>query len=169
MIRSLWQIDFITAAGTSRLLSYGDGIADEIRFRVAAKADEYAPIGAAWGGTTTDGGALTSFGWTTRRDHDDHAALRAFCMRHASQFPGTRAGMIRVAVQDGETWEMDKATLATSEPAPLVQSGGFRTVTTYAVTGGRLVPVEPIEPYAGMPVEFILQPVEELTEPIESY
>lgn len=28
MLRSLWQIDFITAAGTSRLLSVGDGIAE---------------------------------------------------------------------------------------------------------------------------------------------
>jgi hypothetical protein len=169
MIRSLWQIDFTTAAGTTRLLSVGDGIAEEIRPRVAAPATQYAACGADWGGTEADGGALTSMGFTVRRGHESHAALRGWCMRHASLFPGTMTGTLTLTIDGGETWAMDKATLSTTEPAPLVESGGFKTITTYAATGGRLLPVSEIDLYPGIPWEFINQSWEDLTDDWETY
>jgi hypothetical protein len=157
MIRSLWKIEFVTTGGTFLLLDVGDFISGEISPKVSQQAETYSAIGAAWGKTQAQGTAVTSLAWSTRRDHDSHAGLRAFCMRHAAAFPGGLSGALRISIEDGEVWNIADASLASSEPMPLAPSGGFRTITSYTATGGSISPASAIPLYPGIPWAWILQ------------
>jgi hypothetical protein len=157
MIQSLYQIDFITASGTRRLLDIGDLIETDIAPKVAQGADKYSAIGAAWGESQAQGGAMVDLGWSTVRTHASHAELRSFCMRHAASFPSGKTGTLRITISGGETWEISDATLLSSAPMPLVPAASFKTITAYQATGGRMLPVTAITLYSGIPWEFILQ------------
>lgn len=157
MIQSLWQIDFITPSGTFRLLDHGDYIAEELSFPVSQRTSQYLPIGSEWADSVGDGNASVSITWTRRRDHENHADLRSAVLRSAATFPSGLSGTLRIAVLDGETWDIERATISQSTPSPLVPSGGFRSVTSYAATGGRMVPAAPIDIYSGIPWAFVHQ------------
>ncbi len=139
MIQSLYQIDFLTASGTTRLLSYGDYISDEISAKVAQAATQYRPLGAAWAETVAAGGATVSVAWTRREDHANHAALRSYCLRTAATSPASSGstGTLRLAVQGGERWDIADCTITSCEPAPLV-GFRFRTVTSFQALGGAM-------------------------------
>lgn len=156
MIQSIWQIDLINASGTTRLLDYGDVMADELRFSVTQEAAKYAPIGSAWGETEAGGSALVSVGWARRQTHASHAAARNACLRHAATTVTRATGTLRIAVQSGETWDIADCTVTSSEPVPLI-GNSFRTLTAYQATGGRMSPAAAITLYAGIPWNWTLQ------------
>jgi len=155
MIQSVYQIDFISASGTRRLVSVGDVLTDEISPRVAQAVEEYSPIGAAWGGTAAGGGAKTSVSWTVKASHASHAALRDACMIAAGSFPTGETGTLRIAITGGATWDILNASVSSSDPMP-AQCAGFHTLTGYSVTGGEIVPISGLAIYTGIPLKWIL-------------
>lgn len=161
MVQSLYQIDLITSAATARLLSHGDMIEGEIGFSTQQDVSKYGPIGSEWGETQSLKNAYVSLGWARREDHASHAAARAHCLRTAAsaQLP---TGTLRISILGGETWEIMDCSVASTNPMPLV-GFGFRTVTAYAASGGRMVPGAAITLYAGIPWIFILQDWDALT------
>lgn len=162
MIQSIWQIDLINASGTTRLLDYGDGITDEIKFSVAQDATRYGPISSLWGETDAGLNAFVSLGWSRRQNHASHAASRSHCLRTAAAAGVRRSGTLRVSVQDGEVWDIGNCTVFSSEPMPLV-GYGFRTLTSYQAIGGVMTPAAAIALYAGIQWDFILQNWEDLS------
>ena len=167
MIPSSHTIDFITAAGTRRLVSSGEMIDQEISPRVSQKSTDYSAIGAAWCETQAEGGAKVSLAFTVRQDHASHATLRGWVMRAAATFPSGATGTLRLAITGGETWDILSATIASSDPTPYM-GAGWRTLTSYAISGGEMLPYGPVTLYAGIPWQFINQDWEDLTEAWET-
>ena len=157
MIQSLYQLDFITADGTLRLLDSGAAVEQEIAPKVSQGAARYASIGAAWGETVSEGGAMVTVDWTAVKNHASHAALRDYCMSHAATFPSGQTGKLRLTITGGGTWEISDATLLSCAPAPYLPTSSFETITAYSVTGGQMLPVTSLTLYAGIPYEFVLQ------------
>ena len=163
MIQSIYTVDFITAAGTLRLLTAGDVIESDISPTVSQGAARYAAIGAGWGESVAEGGAMVTVDFSAVRNHASHAALRGYCMSHAATFPSGKTGTLRLAIDGGDTWEISDATLVSCAPMPKLPSHAFETITAYSVTGGQILPVTAITLYAGIPFEFILQNWEDIT------
>ena len=163
MLASLYQIDFVTAAGTLRLLDSGAEVEQEISPKVSQGAARYASIGAAWGETVAEGGAMVTVDWTAVKDHASHAALRDYCMGHAASLPSGKTGTLRLAITGGGTWEISDATLVSCAPTPYLPTSSFETITAYSCTGGQMLPVTAITLYAGIPFEFILQNWEDIS------
>ena len=163
MIQSLYQIDFITAAGSIRLLSVGDFIENEIAPKVSQSAAQYAALGAAWGETVAAGGAMVTVDFSVVKNHASHAALRGYCMSHAATFPSGKTGTLRLAISGGDTWDIADATLVSCSPMVLLPSEDFETLTAYSVTGGAMLPASALTLYAGIPYEFILQNWEDIS------
>lgn len=155
MIQSVYQIDFITASGTRSLVNVGDVLTDEIVPRVSQAVDEYAPLGAVWGGTQAEGGAKTSVSWTVKRSHSSHADMRNACMISAGTFPSGETGTLRIAISGGATWDILNASIASSDPLPAL-CAGFHSLTGYNVTGGEMVPVSGLAIFTGIPIKWIL-------------
>jgi hypothetical protein len=156
MIQSIWQIDLLNASGTTRLLDYGDVLADELRFSVSQDAARYAPIGSQWGEADAGGNAFVSVGWTRRQSHASHAAARNACLRLAAGTATRATGTLRVSVQGGETWDIADACVVSSEPQPLL-GNAFRTLTAYQAIGGRMTPAAAIALTAGVQWDWTLQ------------
>jgi hypothetical protein len=163
MIESLHQIDFITAAGTLRLLDVGAIVERHPSIKVSQQSRRYAAIGAAWAEQQALGGAEAVVEWQAVRNHASHAALHGYCMGHAAAMPSGETGTLRVTISGGDVWDIEDAVLASSAPAALTGSGAFETVTAYQATGGRMVPAAAITLYAGIPWMFILQDWDALT------
>ncbi len=163
MILSLWTIDFLHAAGTLRLLAAGEHIAEELAPEITGPAAAWSELATPWGGSTAAAGATTALSWSVLRDHASHAASRGWCLAHASAFPAALTGTLRLSIQDGETWDLADATLTRATPQALGSSSGWRTLTAYTATGGRLLPAAPIPLHPGILWEFILQDWDALT------
>ena len=163
MIQSLYTVDFITAAGTLRLVTAGDKIESDIAPKVSQGAVRYASIGAAWGETVAEGGAMVTVDWAVVKNHASHAALRGYCMSHAATFPSGKTGTLRLAISGGDTWDIADATLVSCAPMAKVPTANFATVTAYSATGGQMLPVTALTLYAGIPYEFILQNWEDIS------
>ena len=163
MISSVYQIDLINPAGTHRLLDFGDVLADELKFSVSQQVSEYSPIKSPWGETSDEGAAIVSLAWERRQNHASHAAARNFCLRTAAGTATRKTGTLRLTVQDGETWDIEDATVSSSAPAALV-SGGFRTLTAYNAAGGEMTPAAALTLYAGIPWNWTLQNWEAVTD-----
>ena len=163
MIQSLYTVDFITAAGTLRLVTAGDKIESDIAPKVSQGAVRYASIGAAWGETVAEGGAMVTVDWAVVKNHASHAALRGYCMSHAATFPSGKTGTLRLAISGGDTWDIADATLVSCSPMVLLPSEDFETLTAYSVTGGAMLPASALTLYAGIPYEFILQNWEDIS------
>jgi len=163
MIQSIWQIDLINASGTTRMLDYGDLIADELKFSVEQDAARHSPIGGYWGETAAGLSSFVTVGWERRQTHASHAAARNACLR-AVAGTGTRAtGTLRVAVQSGETWDIEDATVFSSAPQPLL-TGTFHTLTAFQAVGGRMTPYAALTLYAGIPWDWTLQNWDAVTD-----
>lgn len=172
MISSLWRIEFLTGGASTLLADYGDMLADEIRPTVKQAATEFGALGGRWGGTQADGRALTTIAWTVwiPSAGGTVATLRDDMLLAAATFPAMATGTLRITVQGGAVWEMAKASLATFETAPdAAWPAGTAASRVYSATGGQLLPTTPIPLRPGLPVEFILQPVDDLILPIENY
>lgn len=157
MIESLHQIDFITAAGTLRLLDIGAIVEAAPVITVKQQEQRSSGIGAEWSENQALGGADASMTWTAVRDHTSHADLHSFCMRHAASFPSGKTGTLRVTISGGEVWDIETTVLSSSAPLPLAGSATFESVTAYAAGGSRMVPAAALTLYAGIPHVFILQ------------
>ena len=168
MIYTLFQLDFITAAGTLRLLDSGAAVEQEIAPKVSQGAARYAAIGAAWGETVSEGGAMVTVDFAAVKNHASHAALRDYCMSHAASFPSGRTGTLRLTITGGGTWEISDATLVSCSPMAKLPSSAWETLTAYSCTGGQMLPVTAITLYAGIPFEFILQNWEDVSTNWES-
>ena len=149
MIQSLYQIDFITAAGTLRLLDVGDWIESEIAPTAKQDTAVYVSIGTAWGRPVAQGGALVSLEWSAYKSHASHAALRGYCMSRTAAMPSGQTGTLRLAITGGGTWDITDAVLISHSPTPDLTSGEFETLTTYEVEGGRMLPVSGVPWEAG--------------------
>lgn len=163
MISSVYQIDLITSAGTQRLLDYGDILADELKFSVEQSVSQYAPIHSAWGETSGDGAAFVSVSWERRQAHASHAAARTHVLRSAAGTAWRQTGTLRVSVQSGEVWDIADASISSSAPAALI-SNGFRTLTAYNASGGRMTPAAALTLYAGIPWDWTLQNWDAVTD-----
>lgn len=148
MLVSLWQIDFI-GTSTLRLLNYGDLIQADVAPAISQRVSEYAAIGAAYGETYAEGGALIRVDWQVLREHASHADLRSFTFRHAAAFPSGQTGILRMTTQGGDTWELSAASLSSCSPMPTRDEGDFATITAYSATGGALVATQ-ISMYEGI-------------------
>jgi len=168
MIRTIYQLDFIHASGTMRLLSAGDGCDREPAPSISQTSSQWAEDGGAWGGYTAQGGASASVDFTARKYHASHAAAREYCLLAAALFPSARTGILRFTLS-AAVWEMPDAVLTATAPVVLVESGRFATNQSFSITGGRPVPITAITLFPGVPVELIHQAIETLTLPIENY
>ena len=137
MIQSLYQIDFVFGTNSLRLLDFGDKLVAELEPKVTQAADTYAPILAPWSESVAKGGAVSDMGWGVVRDHASHAALRGYCFAHAAAMPSGHTGTLRVAIQSGDTWQIEDVTVLTSSTTPRIPSASFETVTQYTITGGK--------------------------------
>jgi hypothetical protein len=140
MIESLYQIDFITATGTLRLVSVGDWIEADIAPKVSQGLARYAPIGAAWGETVAEGGAMVSVDFAVLKNHASHAALRDYCMAHAASFPGGKTGALRLSISGGAAWDIADASLVSCSLKPEPTSAAFETLVAYTFTAGKMTP-----------------------------
>lgn len=163
MMQSLYTVDFISSAGTLRLLTAGDNLEADIAPKVSQGAARYAAIGAGWGESVAEGGAMVTVDFAAVLNHASHAALRGYCMRHAALFPSGRSGTLRLAISGGDTWEISDATLISVAPIPKLPSSAFETITAYSVTGGQILPFTALTLYPGIPFEFILQNWEDIS------
>lgn len=166
MIYSIWRIELINASGTTRLLDYGDDTSEAIKPKVSQEAARYAPIGAPWGETEDQPGALVTLGWDRMEHHASHAAACGHVMRGAATTATRKTGTLRISIQDGEVWDIEDCTTLATEPVT-VTKGPIRTLTTYQAIGGRMLPAEAIELYAGIPCEWILQLCENITTEVQ--
>jgi len=157
MIESLHQIDFITAAGTRRLLDIGAIVSGAPVIAVQQTVERYSAIGADFSEADASKGADATMTWTAVRNHASHAALHGFCIRHAAEFPSNQRGALRMTISGGEVWEMRNSVLASSSPLPLPESGTFETITAYHAAGGEMMPVSVLPLYAGIPWRWINQ------------
>ena len=165
MIQTLYQIDFITAAGTLRLLDSGARVTEEIAPKVSQGAATYAAIGAAWGETVAAGGAMVTVDFSVVKNHASHAALRGYCMSHAASLPSGKTGTLRLTITGGDTWDIADATLLSCAPMPLLPTQDFETLTSYSVTGGEMLPAAAITLYAGIPWDWTLQQWQTVSNP----
>jgi hypothetical protein len=163
MIESLYQIDFITASGTLRLLDIGAIVDSEPQIAWKQREQSYAPIGAEWSEKQALGGAENEVTWQAIVNHASQAALRGYCLRHTATLPSGQTGTLRLTISGGDVWDIEDAVLSSSKPLPLTSSGSFETVTAYTASGGRMVPGAAIALYAGIPWIFILQDWDALT------
>jgi hypothetical protein len=163
MIQTLYQLDFITASGTLRLLDSGARVTEEIAPKVSQGAATYAAIGAAWGESVASGGSMVTVDFSVVKNHASHAALRGYCMSHAASLPHGKTGTLRLTITGGQTWDIADATLLSCAPMPLLPTQDFETLTSYSVTGGEMLPAAAITLYAGIPWIFILQDWDALT------
>lgn len=163
MIESLHQIDFISTAGTLRLLDIGAIVEQNPVLGWRQRGQTNYPLGGAWSESSALGGAETSVQWTAVRNHANHATLHAFCLRHAASMPSGKTGTLRLTISGGETWDIADCMLSSSAPAPLLGSATFETVTAYQATGGRMTPATALTLYAGIPWDWILQDWDALT------
>lgn len=154
MIQSVWKIELITSGSTIVLLNYGDLIEAELKPRVEQRVTKDAPVGKAWGETSSEGGAMVSLAWSVQKDHASFAAARSFVMREAASLPRLVTGKLRISIQDSEVWEIQDCTVSMSEPQPLV-SGLHRTLTAYQAAGGEIIPISVLTAYAGIPWEWM--------------
>lgn len=168
MIQSSHQIDFITPAGTWRLLNYGDILDAEIQPVTVQEVSSHAGIGAAWGSTAAQGAALTDLDWVRREQHASHAALRAAVLRTAATFPANQSGTLKLSIQGGEVWEIQNCTLLASRPQPAI-GGVFATMTAWTARGGQMLPAAAIPLYSGIPWAFILQGWASISSNWETY
>ena len=157
MIASLYQIDFVHAAGTLRLVDYGEKLTNELDLNATQPADTYAPINAGWGETAARGGAMSAFLLGVVRDHASHAALRGFCFSQTASMPNGRTGTLQISIQGGGTWQMASVSILTATTIPRIPSAFFETITTLTFSGGKMLPTSAMTLYAGVPYEFILQ------------
>ena len=141
MIQSLYQIDFVFGTNSLRLLDFGDKLVAELEPKVTQAADTYAPILAPWSESVAKGGAVSDMGWGVVRDHDSHAALRGYCFSHAAAMPSGVTGTLRIAISAGDTWTIADVTILSSATAPRIPSKSFETISTYTLTGGKLVQI----------------------------
>lgn len=141
MLESLYQIDFITTSGSLRLVSVGDWIEADIAPKVTQGLAQYAPLGAAWGETVAEGGAMVSVDFSVAKNHASHAALRDYCMSHAAAFPGGKTGTLRMAISGGATWDIADATLVSCLLKPDTTTGEFETLATYSFSAGGMTTV----------------------------
>lgn len=169
MILSLYQIDFIHAAGTLRLVDYGEKLTAEIDLKATQPADTYAPINAPWGESAARGGAMVDFTLGVIRDHASHEALRAHCFWRCASMPNGKTGTLAISINGGGSWQMASVSILTATTVPRVPSATFETLTTLTLSGGKLLPTSAIDLYAGIPCEYILQSWSSLTGTWSSY
>ena len=150
MITSSYNIFFTSAAGTRQLLGVGDMIEDEITPKVTQKSSQYAAIGAGWGEAAAEGGAMVTVDFTVRKDYASHAVLRSACLFAAASFPASETGTLRIEVVSGDTWDILNSVIVSSNPIPYLL-GGFRTLQSYSVTGGKMIPAAPLTGSFGSP------------------
>lgn len=156
MISSLYQIDFISAAGAAtRLLSVGDLTGSMPDFIVRQQAETHISLGNPWGGARAAGGARRPLGWTRLTEHASHAAAASYAIRHGASLPLTSEGKLRITVSGGEVWDMLDAVLLEASTRPDGE-GDFATLTTYSAEAGLSLPVSGLAHYAGMPTAWIL-------------
>jgi|GEM_PF-2621225 len=170
MISSIHQIDFFPADGSSsiRLLDYGDRMQDPLQFPVSISVDSYAPIGQTYGIDIPKWGARRAIDWSRRTEHASHAAAASYAMRHPASMPYMQTGKLRVTVQGGEVWDfLDSVILGCTSTQAF--SGKFATMTTYRIGAGKTVPAYAIALTPGMPMEWIHQNWETLTNHWETY
>jgi hypothetical protein len=163
MVSSLYQIDLINSAGTLRLLDYEDVMSEDLKFSVEQNVSQYAPIDSRWGETSGDGAAFVSVSWERRQAHASHAAARSHVLRSAAGTAWRQNGTLRISVQSGEVWDIADASISSSSPAALV-SNGFRTLTAYNATGGRMTPAAALTLAAGMRWDWTLQNWDAVTD-----
>jgi len=157
------QIDFISAAGTIRLLDIGAIIDQEPDISIKQREKSYASLGAEWSENVAMGGNVVSVSWQSVRNHSTQAALRSYCLSHLASFPANQTGKLRMTVSGGEVWDIEDCVISSSKPMPLIGSATFETVTSYQANGGHMLPGAALTLYAGIPWSWILQDWDDLT------
>ena len=157
MIESLYQIDFISSAGTLRLLDIGAIVEELPKIDWKQRTQENFPIGSPWAEGQALGGASVSVSWTAVRSHSSHADVQAFRMRHAATMPSGLTGALRITISGGETWDILNASIVSSSPQPLMSSAGFESITSYQAAGARMIPAASLTLFAGIPWDWTLQ------------
>ncbi len=170
MIESIYQLTFADVSNNPvvGLTSWKDLIEAPLEFSVTGNVDEYAAIGAAWGIAVPKGGSRRTIEWGRYREHLSHAEAASFCQSHPMTMPWQIVGMLRVAVFEGESWLHQDAVMLSCVCTPQL-SGTFRTLTRYKVEVGRMKPNAQISLYPGIPINWVLQNIEAMTELIQTY
>jgi len=167
MISSLYQIEFISASGTIRLVSAGDLISGELNPNVTQQTTQYSAIGALWAEIALEAAASVTLSFTVAGSFSSQEALRGWVLARAATFPARQIGILRISIQGGDTWDIHNAAITSSSPLADVE-GFLGTLTSYAVTGGEMLPYGTITLYAGIPWQFINQHWEDLTSAWET-
>jgi hypothetical protein len=141
MIESIHQIDFISSAGTIRLLDIGAIVEEMPKIDWKQRTQENYPILSPWAEGQALGGASVAVSWTAVRSHSSHADVQS----------------LRITISGGETWDIQNATIISSSPQPLMSSAGFESVTSYQASGARTIPATSLTLFEGIPWDWTLQ------------
>jgi hypothetical protein len=117
MIRSLWKIDFVTAAATYTLLDYGDDMDGEPEFSHNQNTVVSAPIFLAFASAYPLGGAASQLSWTRIRKI---ARPRSAGMFEAAVMPWGQTGYLRVAVKNDRAMVYTRSAVTSVVPAPRI-------------------------------------------------
>lgn len=148
MIKSLQKIEHVQEDGTiTVLLDFGDFIEDEIEIGADQQSTGFNPIGAEWGLATSEGGARRSFTFTRRQEHASHTEARSYSIYNPATRLFGKQGAIRVSIREADDapvviWLLESAIVQSSNPRPMVDARGFRSLTTYQITSGRSRPLQ---------------------------
>lgn len=154
---SIWQIDFITAAGAShRLLDHGDEMVDPLDISADQQGSTFSAIGAAWGSAAADGAARRSIGWSRMVSHASHTAAFHYVQTYPALFPFGQSGKLRITVQGGATFDHFDALISSIPTVLKYDTAGFDTDTLFRATTGRTVPVSGLPLTPGLPFSWIL-------------
>lgn len=101
MIKSLWKIEYVTAASTSLLLDHGDMIMEELLIGGQQSTAVSAPIFQKFSSSFPLGGASTTCNWTRIRQVN---RPRTTATREYNAFPWGVTGYLRVTILDGDAF-----------------------------------------------------------------
>lgn len=163
MIVSRWQIDHVQPHGrTTRLLDYGDELADELPLPLEQTASDYSAIASRWGGASADGAARRTIVFTRYQFHADDDAVCRHVLLHPARMPLAKQGKLVISHDSGLVVEMRQAVVLSASPA-VAPPAPFRTMTSYQITAGETVPVAGYTPEAGDPWEWLTTEWQDIT------
>ncbi|MEI6654054.1 MAG: hypothetical protein WCP45_04745 [Verrucomicrobiota bacterium] len=156
MTASLYQITFTPTGGVPiRLLDYGDFLETPLAFGVRQPAQSITPLGSPWGGTHAGGGTRRTLTWQCQKEHASHTDADSYIQRLAATLPFLTTGLLQVAVNGGEVWDLQDATILDSS-ARRYTDGNFATLENLQLDCGHTLPVSGFGWYPTIPTEWDL-------------
>jgi hypothetical protein len=156
MIASLYQVDFITATRSVRLLDFGDRTEATLEFGFEQSVAAWRPAGQDYGNVTPLGGSRRPMEFQRLLDHASHPAAASYAIRYPASLPMRQPGRVRVTISGGETWDFAEAVIVGVSSRTHV-GNKFRTMTGYRLEVGKPLPVSGLAHSPGVRIDWVLE------------